>query len=256
MPKEHKEYNCFEKSIVRTSTNIFREDLNWVKFVKYISSHFMNKEKVNVYSLASSDGSEAYTFAISVMDNVKKNLQPKFFPIIASDIDEEIIKTAKSGRINLLPLEFFFAEKTCGVNLSKYFEEKGVSLEIIGDNISDMDHISSYKPIKSLKDSVEFKQSDILTELKNIKDDGNSVIMIRNVFPYLNKEYTDEVITQANKSLKKGSLFVIGDYDEKKNIGENLLKNGFFNPIINENNIFQRGSSREFTDLLNSGYLI
>ena len=250
-----KSADCFEKDIVRTSTNILREDLEWNVLMKFIKQHFANKEKVNVYSLAASDGSEAYSFVVSVLDWLPQELHNKFLPVFASDIDKEVINSAKSGRINLYSAEIYRAERYYGINTNKYFTEPKASVFLNGDYISESEYVSSYKVADIVRNSVKFKQSDILTELNNIKDDGNSIVMCRNVFPYLNKEYTEKIINTAKHNLKEGSLFIIGDFDLTVGTDGKLAKNGFFQPLFNgsfisSDIIFERGSSKDITDKL------
>ena len=255
-PDNYKKYDFFNTNLIRTSTNIFREDLEWDKLVKFMKHHFADKEKVNSYVLACSDGSEAFTYAISLMEGLPPEVQKKYFPIKASDIDEEILKIAKEGRINIYPIEFLLAENVSEVDLSKYMTDKSVSKLIKGDEVSETDEISSYKVKQELLNSIEFKNSDILTELKNLKDEGNSVILCRNVFPYLKPSYVDKVILTAQEMLKVGSLFIIGHYDEYAKIEEKLLNNGFFKPIINCQNIFMRGDVTNLYKRLLSGRLV
>ena len=254
-PNKLKTIDCFEKNFVRTSTNIFRGDLDWNKFMKFIQQHFAGKEKVNMYSLAASDGSEAYSFAISVLDRFPKNLHDKFLPVYASDIDNEVINSAKKGRINLYRAEMFRAEHYHDIDIHKYFSEPKASVILKGDYESESDYLSSYKVADIVRDAVKFKQSDILEELNNIKDEGNSIVMCRNVFPYLNKEYTEKIINTAKNKLKEGSLFIIGDFDLTVKIDEKIAQNGFFQPLFNggfisSDIVFERGSLENLTDKL------
>ena len=253
--------NCFGKDKIRTSTNIFREDLDWYALVQYIHSHFADKEKVQVYSLACSDGSEAYSFAMSVLEYIPKEYHSKYLPVNACDIDREIIKSALKRRINIDNIEFLVSEKYGNVKIGKYFCNQKETVNIKQNIVSDIDKAFSYSPVKELREAVLFKCSDILTELKNIKDSGNSIIFCRNVFPYLSNRYADAIVETARDKLQKGSLFIIGDYDAYADIDNKLDKNGFFQPSINSrflqgNNIYQRGSSEEITKRLNSGFLI
>ena len=247
-PRIYQKYDVFDKELIRTSTNLFRDDLKWSQLAKYIKAHFDPKGKVNAYSLACSDGSEAYSYVISILENIPQELQQKFLPLKASDLDKEAIKAAKSGRLNIYPIEFLTAENR-GIDLFNYMTDKNVSLTINGDTVSESDQISSYKVIDKVCKNVEFKRSDILTELKRIKDDGNSVIMCRNVFPYLKPDYVDEVIKNAREILKDGSLFIIGEYDEAVDMGNRLLKNGFFKPLLNSEFIFMRGNKQYIFNL-------
>ena len=83
-------------------TMFFRDDLNWEKLSEFELEHFKKKDEVNVVMFASSDGSEAYSKIISLLENTIEQKKPqakKFFPIHAFDVDDEIVKTAKSGYI-------------------------------------------------------------------------------------------------------------------------------------------------------------
>lgn len=255
--KSMADFKDFAMPYVLTSTNIFREDVDWKNLVKYILFHFAEKKKVQSFSLACSDGSEAYTYAISLMEKIPDSSFGKFFPVKAVDIDSTMINLANRRLINLFDTEFYYASKLYNVDLNNYFKKISDNpVTIQNDDLSDIPPIALYEPIDELKENVQFKNSDILTELRNIKDEGNSVVMCRNVMPYLSKDYMLQVVKAAKENLKKGSLFIIGDYDRKSNIEELLERNGFFRPLINQNNVFQRGSIKELTDRLYSGYLI
>ena len=250
------EFGAKDNQYVRTSTNLFREDLDWNSFVKFLVNHFVDKDRVMIYSMACSDGSEAYSLAIFLMEKFSKSLCKKFFPIMAHDVDDLIINSAKSERINIEDCEIYYINKL-GINLNKYFVNPKRPLKIKNDMTSYNNvGLFSYEPIQELKQTVEFKKSDILTELNKIKDNGNSVVMCRNVMPYLKEDYIDEIVSVASKVLKDGSFFVTGDYDSTKKIGERLEKSGFYRPLLENQNLFQKGNSKEMIDRLLYGYLI
>lgn len=247
-------FKSFGNKYVHTTTNLFREDFDWTNLARYISYHFADKSKVNAYSLACSDGSEAYTYAISLIEEVGQNFS-KYFPIKAFDIDYETIDYAKSGRINVYGGEFNVVKKL-GIDLKKYFINPFLPKQYSNDEMYLYINSASYEPTKELRSCVEFNQSDILTELKKIKDDGNSVVMCRNVMPYLSPEYVDEIVQTAKENLKEGSLFITGDYDHRCDIEEKLFNNGFYRPFINNNNLFERGDAKKLINRLLMGYLI
>lgn len=237
-PSNIKRFEHFGEEVVRTSTNMFREDLDWDGLVKFITNHFLFKKKVNMYSMASSDGSEAYSLGISFLQKIPFEGLKKYMPIIASDIDPEIIKTARSGRINIADFELSFFDSS-KLKLRNYFTKESKALEIADDKL-EINPIHSHRPIKTLKDCVKFHIGDILGEISRINDDGNSVIMCRNVFPYLSEKYTDDVVAAAKNHLKNGSIFITGSFDERVNISEKLLNNGFCQPLCDSPNIFLR----------------
>ena len=244
--KSVKNNKCFGKDKIRTSTNLLREDIDWYGLAKFLKKHFESKENVNIYSMACSDGSEAYSVAIGLMENIPEKLWSKFLPVKASDIDSAVLNLAKGKRINIEPIEFFMAGKKYDCDLGKYFKDRSVSVMLTGDINSETDMLSSYHPIPELANAVNFHRSDILTEINKLEDEGNSVVMCRNVFPYLNETYIDAVLKSAQNKLKKGSLFIIGDYDAHANIDSKILEYGFNQPLslkskfINCENIFVR----------------
>ena len=72
-----------------TNSWFFRDDIEWKRLAKYEKNHFCNINRVNIIQFASSDGSEAYTQIISLLENYPNKNSDKFFPIKAYDIDEE-----------------------------------------------------------------------------------------------------------------------------------------------------------------------
>lgn len=85
--------------IHRNTTVMFRQDINWIDLANFLESYFRDSKKVDVYSFACSDGSEPYSLTASIKNEC---LNPnKFFPIMASDYDDEIIKEAKKGTLHI-----------------------------------------------------------------------------------------------------------------------------------------------------------
>ena len=232
----------FAQDLVRTSTNLFREDLNWKFLTKYIIFNFLKTNKVNTYSLAGSDGSEAYSFAVMMMSKLPESMYNKFFPIISSDIDRNVLEGANSRRINIHDCEFAMTNRNYHLDLNDYFVNPDMPLQIQNDDIkwAEKHKLLSYEPIDELKQAVQFRHSDILTELSQIKDEGNSIVFCRNVMPYLKESYVNDVIKTASEKLKTGSLFITGEYDDKANITAKLNAAGFYQPVLEYSHIFQR----------------
>lgn len=92
-----RDYTNKNGEYIGTNSWLFRDDIDWKQLTEYEKSHFKDKSKVNVIQFASSDGSEAYTKIISILENNPSKNDDKFFPIKAFDIDDEVVKAAKSG---------------------------------------------------------------------------------------------------------------------------------------------------------------
>ena len=81
-------------------TSMFRNDIQWEKFADFLHSKYKDVENVNIINGACSDGSEAYSLAISLI-NADKEKSKKFFPINAFDIDKQILDCGINGYIYL-----------------------------------------------------------------------------------------------------------------------------------------------------------
>lgn len=211
-------------------TTLFRSDLDWEKLAKYEVEHFKNKDKVNIVMFAASDGSEAYSKIISLFESAK-NCVKKFFPIKAYDIDDEIVNTAKSGYIKASENDVFEIMSRAE-NIDDYFSKTDKNIEIEGDAIA-----KRFKTIKAqdkLTSNVNFNKGDMFQEITKIKDNSNTILMCRNILGYFLNDKMEEFVKLASDFLKKGSLFVIGDYDRQyMNIDELIKKYNFENVFKN-----------------------
>lgn len=80
--------NVFNRHV----TYMFRGDMNWDAYARYLDMRFKNEPSVNTYLYACSDGREALSLKSCLRDQ-GVDLK-KFFPIMAKDIEESIIQKA------------------------------------------------------------------------------------------------------------------------------------------------------------------
>lgn len=209
--------SSFDTLLYENTTLFFRYDLNraykkemaakykysdsWDGFRKTVVEHFKNAPKVNTYDFASSDGSEAYSLILSLIDELGEEASCKYFPIQAFDIDSSVIQTAKKGEIPCQIDDFRrFRENLYNLSQSEYFtfsQDEKDSLFIANDN---------------LKEKVHFQQADILSEIDKIEP-SNSLVLCRNFWPYLDKDYREEAFKKLCERLDETSLIVIGYFD-------------------------------------------
>lgn len=209
---------------IATTTWMFRQDLDWDRFINLVYRNFENQNCVQTYNLACSDGSEAYSFLISAMEKFPNEGYKKFIPIIAVDKDLEIIHSAQHGRINLSESDLN------RINIfsrfrNEYFFDKQISLNINNDNFSDI--CNSYAVSKKLRNMVDFNHGDLLTYLSKINDNGNSIIFCRNVTPYLSYNDIFKLANTVGKVLKQGSMIVFGEFDKHSGILDFIDIKGF-----------------------------
>ncbi|MBR3890348.1 hypothetical protein IKJ53_07520 [bacterium] len=234
-------FNTLIGSKVYTTTTLFRNDLDFGELTDFMIYNFKDKDKVNIKCLAGSDGSEAYSLAIALKERLPKSQQKKFLPILSLDRDPEVIKAATSGKINLSLLDIKMLDEEVKSN-KEYFTLSQDNLKIDND-FNEPENYKSYEVSPELKESINFKIGNLLEEVKNLKDDGNTVVMCRNVTPYLREEEVSTLAYNLNKNLKEGSLCAIGNFDNFSNI-TNYLKYYGFNQIIH--NVFQKGKEQTF----------
>jgi len=213
----------FTNMEINTTTWMFRQDMDWLKLVKEMKTSFGKCEKINIYSAGASDGSEAYTMAICLMEYAPE-LAKKAFPIFASDQDEEMVRVFNTGRINLRVEDLIrmdmFTNKNFFIDTQDRFAIKGENDRWIGQE-------RSFKPIPELATSVKYKKEDVIETLKNIQDEGNTLFLCRNVSGYMTPNYVEELCRTAEKTLKKGSLFGVGFSDFMSGLPYKLQKYGF-----------------------------
>lgn len=225
-PQKVTSLDIFAKDKVRTTSCPFRSDQNWDDFMRYVFWNFQGESKVNISSLACADGSEPLSYALYLCDKTPKSYYGKYH-ITASDIDSEMIKAAKSGRINLSNGDFENIEKYIK-NSRRYFTDYGKPIKIT-NNVDN--EIYSYKIDSDVHSLIQFKKSDILTEVKKMNPEEYYVLNIKNVFPYLKENYISEVLETVAKKLKTGSIFVYGKYDLLvPNFKNRLFNLDFFEP--------------------------
>lgn len=217
-------YKAEDGTSIGTNTKMFRADLNWQRFTNFIVKHFQDKDKVNIIQFASSDGSEAYTQIITLLEN-NKNTE-KFFPIEAYDINEEIYKAATSGYINLNDKDKLkFTDRK--INFNKYFEKENSSeISKIAIQHDKLQNTEAYKARQILTDKVNFHHDDMFKILPEHEDKSNTVVLCRNILNYFSDRDLDKFVTTAVWKLKSGSLLVTGEIDFIR-VDDVIQRNGF-----------------------------
>lgn len=229
-PRFKANYRCYTDESLKnkTETNgliaeyseLFRKDIDWLNLAEIIENNFKNIDRVNIYSLACSNGAEPYSLAIA-LNETSKNLD-KYNPIIAIDKDPIIIDIAQKGRINISK-----KEKENFENIVKpkqeYFIDKGPRTIIIDEPDEIFTGITeSYKVIPKIRNMIKFEVGDMLQKLLEINDNGNSVILCRNVMPYLTPAYQFNIFNVLLNNIKPNSLIILGDFDKETLLYNNI----------------------------------
>lgn len=208
---------------IGTFTWFFRKDLDWQAFIKYQIEHFKDKENVNIIQFGASDGSEAYTYIMSLLESTSPEETEKFFPIKAYDIKDTMVKIANNGYINI------FADDETRMNNNnirwrKYFDRSEVEpYQYINTTL--------YKVRNKLKNRVNFNQGNMFELLPRINDNSNTIVMCRNCLGYF-PEKIEQFIQTASQVLKKDSLFVVGLLELDEPYLEDILRKNNFQKVM------------------------
>ena len=232
-----------------------RDDLNYDELAEIAKNRFKKYEKINIMPMNGSDGTESYCIANSILKTFgESDSKKRIFPIIVSDIDNDIIENyGKKGIVALGKKD----ENLFGKNLSKYFDSTNMSeLPDIARYPKDA---KAYKLKPQFRENFKFETMDFMNRLKNIKDEGNSIILIRNC---LAQSYTSWerslLLSELDNIIHDNSLFVIGGYDRAnipdfvkeletygfKEIGKNIFSKNITvysklaEPMIKQKNFF------------------
>lgn len=208
-------------------TDFCRSDMDWNRFSDYLIKKYPNGTKIHCY--ACSDGSEPYTVTLKLIKKLGKKEAQKFFPIIASDIDEDRIKKNNEGILGLRKAADLHKIRMClqqtGIKLEDILSPAKVSPEKIQERYKY--EIKQYEIKGILKDAVKFKTANIVEDTKK-KFPKNSVIMFRNAWAYLKPEEERQLTQNLNKNLSKNSMVVIGAFEHNYSYAtEHLLEKSF-----------------------------
>lgn len=230
----------------RPQTDMFRTDMDWDFLASYLHNRFRFENKINTLVYACSTGQEPYTLSI-VLQHKLGNSAEKFFPIQAKDIREDIIEKdiADQAGDTIIKDSYLPIRRCLGINHDE--SEKYVILEEIPNSSFEIEKLTD-----NATSPVQFSCTNILDDIDNIDSDTPSLIMCRNMWPYVNPEEYEEFAKKLYDKLAKGSVVVLGNYDfagEKgkelsKTFPINLIKAGF--EAVGKTGLLTKGKSLIF----------
>lgn len=145
-----------------------------------------NKGQIKIWSAACSTGDEPYSLAMAFSKHVPlSNIR-----ILATDIDDQVISSAKTGLYSAKSVENVPADLK-----KKYFSQ-------VGD---------SYKIADEIKRCVTFKEHNLL---KDVYPKDYDLILCRNVVIYFTDEAKDMIYKNFYNSLKPQGILFIGSTEQ------------------------------------------
>ncbi|OGI04902.1 MAG: hypothetical protein A2Y25_00560 [Candidatus Melainabacteria bacterium GWF2_37_15] len=226
------------ESELNPQTKLFRDDINWNFLTKTIKKHF--PEGTKIYCYAGSDGSEAYSLAMKLIDKFG-DIEAEKFSIESIDLNKENIDLANSGLLGIdetgrWPDRHSFNDNIKHKRFEDYFTEDDTRKPVKYDCEDNPMTISYYKVAKELTEKIEFKQGNILKDTKK-EFEKPCVVMFRNAWYTLGDSNIEKLADNLSSNLKKGSLVVIGETENHHRDSELshrvdiLLENKGFKPI-------------------------
>ncbi|MGL4654617.1 MAG: CheR family methyltransferase [Sarcina sp.] len=162
-------------------TEFFRNKNLFEDLEKLLKNEYFNTgKKVVIWSAACSMGCEPYSIAMIMKENGYRN-----YKIIATDIDENILKRAKEGKYSSVEI------KEMDKKYLKYFVQKGEAY-ILSDEI---------------KSKVTFKKADLILDRY---ESGFDLILCRNVVIYFNSEIKEKIYKKFSTALNKNGILFVG----------------------------------------------
>ncbi|MDI6799690.1 MAG: protein-glutamate O-methyltransferase CheR [Actinomycetota bacterium] len=175
--------NKFVNWLTINVSEFYRDIRKFDELKEKVLPHLLKRSRtLKIWSAGCSIGAEAYTVAI-ILSEIDQRLKHE---IIATDLDERILKSARDG--------FYSAKQVQSTPvdiLKKYFDEDDDSFRVKGE----------------IKAKVTFKKHDLL---KDPFDKDFDLILCRNVVIYFNDVAKDKIYRQFLESLKPGGILFSG----------------------------------------------
>ncbi len=204
----------------RPATRMCREDVAWDEFGDYLKEKYPKPSEVDFVVHACSTGEEAYTMAILL----NKIYDKQDFTIKAFDISQDRIDYNKKLQKNGIYLPF--------ISDADYVCE---SIKTKLEDSFEADKNGDIRIKKDITDKVQFSRSNILYYVDKLDKNKPTVLMARNMWPYVNPREYNEFALKLYKNLHPDSIVVLGefdyegeiDYPASNNFPVILAKNGF-----------------------------
>jgi chemotaxis protein methyltransferase CheR len=212
-PLELDEREYFVNSITTNETYFYRNG-NQFNYLKNTVIPKYNKErggingnkKIRIWSSASSTGEEAYTIAILLREGLT-NINSWKIDIYASDVNSEVLKTAKNGIYSEGRLK-----RLSPAIIKRYFkkQEKKKPFDKHTYLISD-----------TIRSMVTFYKHNLLVPSKNNSLD---IVFLSNVLIYFDLESKRKVIHNISRSLAENGYLFLGQSESLMGINNHEFK--------------------------------
>lgn len=149
----------------------------------------VGKNRIRIWSAASSSGEEAYSIAMIFQDLIKPRYLNMELEVFGTDINNAVIETA-----NHAVYRDYSVRNTPPYYLKKYFKQNGATFEVIPD----------------IKKMASFKVMNLYDDMAMKLMYNYDVIFCANVLIYFDQASKIKVVSNLFNSLNKGGYLFIG----------------------------------------------
>lgn len=192
--------NRFKDRITINVTEFYRNPNMWDNLRANVIPYLLKtskKKKLNIWSAGCSTGEEPYSLAMLLEDEFS-HVEWK---ILATDLDELVLKKCKSGRYSLYQVDTLDEKKK-----KKYFKEVPSSQISHSEGFLSSEKVFEISP--ELRKNIEFKQHNLLED--KFPSDVD-LILCRNVVIYFTEDTKSELYQRFSNSLRQDGILVIGN---------------------------------------------
>ena len=192
--KDKEKFDQFINFLTINVSEFYRNPDQWKILEGQVFPELIKKfgKNLKIWSAACSTGDEPYSLVMALSRQVPlANIK-----IIATDIDNQVLDTARMGLYNEKSIASLPEDLK-----KKYFTKVG----------------SSYHISDEIKKRVEFKKHDLL---KDPYPSGCNLLVCRNVVIYFTEEAKDVIYQKFHKALQPGGVLFIGSTEQIMNYRE------------------------------------
>lgn len=181
--------NRLMDAVTTNETYFFREPQQFEMIVKQLVPEILkknNRPKVKIWSMACSTGEEPYTISMMLMEN---KINVRNIEIYGSDISEAVLSSARRARYNSYAIR-----NVPDQYLNKYFTTDG----------------KTYALNSSVKNSVDFRNINVIDDKKMRYVKDIDIILCRNVLIYFDIKAKQKAVSEIYDSLIPGGYLFLG----------------------------------------------
>lgn len=217
--------DCFGINRETQNTTALRKDINLDDFANLTKWRFRNFDTVNIMPMCVSDGMEAYMFSNAIIKKEGIEKFKKKYRVTASDVMPNVINNyAKNGLLHLYDNEVSLFD--------------GLGMDVLKE-VSQEDYIDKIVPQATYPDKLfklsdeyrelfDFHVEDLQSRVYDLKDKGNSIILIRNSLRQSFGGIKSAIILHSLRMRMNGaSILITGDYDRNLRHINDTLKDCF-----------------------------